>query len=54
VIDTAGSITQTGTATASFNLTDATAYKVGGVAGVSFSGAVTNITVVNGLVTAVS
>jgi hypothetical protein len=33
---------------------DATSYKVGGAAGTNFSGAVTNITVVNGIVTAVS
>ena len=33
---------------------DATRYKVGGLAGANFSGAVTNITVVDGLVTAVS
>jgi len=33
---------------------DATAYEVGGVAGVDFSGSVTNITVIKGLVTAAS
>ena len=33
---------------------DATRYKVGGLAGANFSGAVTNITVVDGIVTAVS
>ena len=33
---------------------DATRYKVGGLAGANFTGAVTNITVVDGLVTAVS
>jgi hypothetical protein len=33
---------------------DATRYKVNGVAGANFTGAVTNITVVDGLVTAVS
>lgn len=33
---------------------DATSFSVGGTAGVSFSGAITNITVVNGIVTAAS
>jgi hypothetical protein len=33
---------------------NATAYRVGGVAGTNFSGAITNITVVNGIVTAAS
>ncbi len=36
------------------DILNAGAYEVGGVAGVNFNGAVTNITIVNGLVTAVS
>jgi len=41
-------------AAGSFTTADATSYAVGGTAGANFSGAVTNITVVNGIVTAVS
>ena len=42
------------TAQTGYATVDALAYQVSGVAGVSFSGAITNLTVVNGIVTAAS